>query len=266
MAGNARSSSRFRTLIADIEGTLTDRSGRHSSEELLHRLGELEAGGVLIVLCSGRSVSYQRALREKWGLDPGGPCVAENGCCIFWEGREYVTFDPGTFDREVLVSYLVERGALDRGEFDPDKEFAVTLYPPGFMKGADYSPADIDAMYRFLKKHLKGSNYGLFYTSASCEVLPAGVDKGTGLERLLALAGIDVSRALFMGDGQNDIPAARLILRGGGKAGAPANAVLALRRLASHVAREESHRGALELLARFFPENDNRRRSHRSER
>jgi hypothetical protein len=130
------------------------------------------------------------------------------------------------------------------------------------MKGAEYSPADIERIYRFLKKTLKGSSYGLFYTSASCEVLPAGVDKGTGLERLLALAGIDPSRALFMGDGQNDIPAARLVLRGRGKVGAPANAVLALRRLASHVAREQSHRGALELLARFFPENDNSRRSH----
>jgi len=266
MPGKARSRFRLRTLIADIEGTLTDRSGRRSSEEMLHRLGELEAGGVLIVLASGRSVAYQQALRTKWGLDPGGPCVAENGCCIFWEGRQYVTFDPQTYDRDAIIRFLAERGALDMGELDPDKEFAVTLYPRGFMQGAEYSPADIDKMYRFLKKALKGSSYGLFYTSASCEVLPAGVDKGTGLERLLALARIDPSHALFMGDGQNDVPAARLILRGGGMAAAPANAVGALKRLATHVARQEFHRGALELLDRFFPENDNSRQAHRPPR
>jgi len=266
MPGNARPRPRLRTLIADIEGTLTDRSGRRSSEEMLHRLGELEAGGVLIVLASGRSVAYQRTLRAKWGLDPGGPCVAENGCCISWEGREYVTFDPRTYDRESITSYLAERGVLDMGELDPDKEFAITIYPRGFMKGAEYSPADIERLYRFLKRQLKGGSYGLFYTSASCEVLPAGVDKGTGLERLLALGRIDPSRALFIGDGQNDVPAARLILRGGGKACAPANAVPALRRLASHVARQEFYRGALELLELYFPENDNSRQSHRPAR
>lgn len=257
-----RSWSRFRTLVADIEGTLTDGSGRKSSEALLHRLGELEGIGVCLVLCSGRSMAYQRALREKWGLDPDGPGVAENGCCIFWKGREYVTYDPRTFDRDALVCYLVERGAGEIGEFDPDKRYAVTLYPRGFMRGMGYSPADIEKMYRFLQKHLKGSSYGLFYTSASCEVLPAGVDKGAGLERLFALAGMDLSRTIFIGDGQNDVPAAKLVLGGGGKVGAPANAVLALRRLASHVAPQECYRGALELLDRFFPENDNIRRAH----
>ncbi len=46
---------------------------------LLHRLGDLEADGVTLVLCSGRGVEYQRALRRRWGLDPDGPVVAENG-------------------------------------------------------------------------------------------------------------------------------------------------------------------------------------------
>ena len=262
MPSKARSRSRLRTLVADIEGTLTDCSGRKSSEALLHRLGELEGAGVCLVFCSGRSTAYQRALRVKWGLDPDGPGVAENGCCIIWKGREYVTYDPRTFDRDALVCYLVERGAGEIGEFDPDKRCAVTLYPRGFMRGKDYLPADIERMYCFLQKHLKGSSYGLFYTSASVEVLPAGVDKGAGLERLFALAGMDPCRTLFIGDGQNDIPAAKLVLRGGGKVGTPANAVLALKRLASHVAKEEFYRGALELLDRFFPENDNSRRAH----
>ena len=254
---------RIRTLIADIEGTLTDRSGRRSSEALLHRLGELEAGGVCIVLCSGRSVAYQRALRKKWGLDPDGPCVAENGCCIFWKGREYVTYDPTTFDRDALVCFLKERGAEDIADFDPDKSHAVTLYPPGFMQGTDHSPADIERIYRFLQKVLKGSSYGLFYTSASCEVLPGGVDKGAGLEPMLNLAGMDPSLALFIGDGQNDIPAAKLIGRGGGKVCVVANAVPALKRLATYVAKEECFRGALEILDRLIPERDNSRRTHR---
>jgi HAD superfamily hydrolase (TIGR01484 family) len=251
-----------RTLIADIEGTLTDRSGRSSSEELLHRLGELESGGVMVVLCSGRSAAYQAALREKWGLDPGGPCVAENGCSIFWQGREYVTFDPSRFDRDVVMGFLEERGIGELGEFDPDKNFAVTIYPPGFLRGAPYSARDIARLYRFLGKQLKGSSYGLFYTSASCEVLPEGVDKGTGLERLFALGRIDPGRAVYLGDGQNDIPAARLVLRGKGKVGAPADAVPGMRRIASRVAAAPSHRGALELIGAFFPENDNIRRAH----
>lgn len=259
----SRKKARIRTVMADIEGTLTDKSGRHSSEALLHRLGDLEARGVLLVLCSGRSVRYQRELREKWGLDPEGPCVAENGCSIFWKGREIIAYDYPAFQREVLISYLSERGAEKLGEFDPDKRHAITLYPPGFLEGMDYSPDDITALYRFLRKHLKGSRYGVFYTSASVEVLPEGVDKGTGLDLLMAQAGLSHSGALYLGDGQNDVPAARRVLKGGGKVAAPANAVAAMKRLASFVSEKDDYRGAEDILDHFFPEKVNSRRAHR---
>jgi len=261
--GTARRAARIRTVFADIEGTLTDRSGRHSSEALLHRLGDLEARGVLLVLCSGRSVRYQQELREKWGLDPEGPCVAENGCCIFWKGMEIITYDYPAFQRDVLISYLTERGAGKLGEFDPDKRHAITLYPPGFLEGMDYSPEDITRLYRFLLKHLKGSRYGVFYTSASVEVLPEGVDKGTGLDLLMGQARIAPSKALYIGDSQNDLPAAKRVLKGGGKVAAPANAVAAMKRLASFVSEKDDYRGAEDILDHFFPEKDNSRRAHR---
>lgn len=206
------------------------------------------------MLCSGRGVEYQLALRRRWGLDPDGPVVAENGCSIFWDGKEIVTYDFQNFHRDVLVSFLTERGAERIGDFDPDKRHQITLYPKGFMEGMDYSKGDIERIYRFLVKHLKGSRYRVFYTSASGEVLPEGVDKGTGLQALLGLAGMPPARALFLGDGQNDIPAARVILDGGGKVAAPANAVPSLKRLATYVSKEKYFRGAEDILDHMFPE------------
>ena len=252
-----------RLLVSDIEGTLTDRTGRRSSEELLHKLKSLEENGVPLVLCSGRDVAYQRALKERWGLDPDGPLVAENGASVFFEGREYITYHPDGFQRDILIAFLKERGVEELGELDPAKSHAITVYPKGFMEGLDYSPDDIKRIYVFLVKHLKGSHYRVLHTSASGEVLPRGVDKGTGLDRLLKLARLDPAGALFLGDGQNDLSAARMILKGRGRVAVPADAFPALRRIATYVSEKPYFHGAEDILDHFFPDRPAGRRGSR---
>ena len=45
-------------LVADIEGTLTDKSGRETGPRLLKSLSLLEKNGVPLILCSGRGADY----------------------------------------------------------------------------------------------------------------------------------------------------------------------------------------------------------------
>jgi HAD superfamily hydrolase (TIGR01484 family) len=239
-------------LVCDLEGTLTDKSGRKTSPELLARLASLERAGICIVLASGRGVEYQRALRKKWGLEDG-PVVAENGCTIFFDGEETTTFPANTFDRGSIMYDLRQKGAEGIAEFDPDKKYEITLYPKGFLAGNDYTAEDISEIYEFLLRSLRGVPCRIFYTSASGEVLPRSVDKGSGLKHLFEKARLKTARALFIGDGQNDIPAADFILEGGGKVGAPANAVEKLKDIATFVSGKEYFEGAIEAIDHFYP-------------
>jgi HAD superfamily hydrolase (TIGR01484 family) len=240
-------------LVCDLEGTLTDRSGRKTSPKLLERLGALESAGVVVVLASGRGVEYQRALRKKWGL-ADGPIVAENGCTIYADGEETTTFPPNTFDRASLLYDLRQKGAERIAEFDPDKKHEITLYPKGFMAGREYTEEEISDIYEFLLRSLRGVPCRIFYTSASGEVLPASVDKGSGLRHLFEKVKLDRAGALFIGDGQNDLPAADFILEGGGRVGAPANAVEQLKDVATFVSKKEYFEGAIESIDHFYTE------------
>ena len=240
------------TLVCDLEGTLTDRSGRQTSPELVARLRSLERSGICIVLASGRGVEYMRALRKKWGLKDG-PLVAENGCSVFVEGEEVSTFPPNTFDRDGIIYTLRQKGAEGIAEFDPEKKHEITLYPKGFLAGKDYRPEEIEEIYEFLLRSLRGVPCRIFYTSASGEVLPPSVDKGHGLRALFEKAKLSAARTVFIGDGQNDIPAADLVLEGKGMIGAPANAVPELREIATFVSEKEYFQGAIEAIDFFFP-------------
>ena len=83
------------------------------------------------------------------------------------------------------------------------------------------------------------------------ECVPAGVDKGDGLLRLLAessAAGIDPARMLFIGDGENDVTALKLA----GTGVAVGNACAAARAAANVVLAETNDQGAVAVaLARF---------------
>ena len=239
-------------LVADIEGTLTDKSGRETGPRLLKSLSLLEKNGVPLILCSGRGADYMVELRRKWGLDPRQPAVAENGCSIFMNGTETPTYNIHEFDRVRISERLRATGAEKLGEFDPVKKHEITLYPKGFIAGNDYTAADIQRIYKFVRRSLEGVPCNIFYTSASGEVLPEGVDKGTGLKFLFRKLGRSPAEALFLGDGQNDLPAARYLLGGGGLVGVPANGHPELKQLASLVSDKEYHEGASDILEHFF--------------
>ena len=239
-------------LVCDLEGTLTDKSGRKTSPELLARLRSLERAGVCIVLASGRGVEYQRALRKKWGLKDG-PMVAENGCSIYLDGEQTTTFPPNMFDRGSIIYTLRQKGAERLAEFDPDKKHEITLYPRGFLAGEDYTAEQISDIYEFLLRSLRGIPCRIFYTSASGEVLPRSVDKGHGLRALFEKAKLSAAKTIFLGDGQNDIPAADFVLEGKGRVGAPANSVEELKAVATFVATKEYYEGAIEAIDFFFP-------------
>ena len=82
----------------------------------------------------------------------------------------------------------------------------------------------------------------------SLMVLPAGVDKASGLRWALADLGISAACTIAIGDGENDVS----LLRAAGSGVAVANAVPRLRQRATWVTHAPAGAGVVELIGRLL--------------
>ncbi|MFH1722761.1 MAG: HAD family hydrolase [Candidatus Altiarchaeota archaeon] len=237
-------------LVFDVEGTLTDKSGRYIEDDLLERLRVLHRSGFSLILCSGRDVSYLVEKINEWIL-PITDFVAENGSVIVVRGKEILTYNPSPFPREKIIEKIESIDILAKGEFDPAKKHMITIYPRGFLKGKDYSSKDIQILLKKTKQILKGFDATITYSSASVDIIPKGVDKGTGLKKLCEKSGIDPSTILFCGDGDNDVPAAKYVKKNRGIVAVPKNAAPQLKKIADFVSKKENGKGVKEILGEY---------------
>ncbi|OYT45323.1 hypothetical protein B6U90_03570 [Thermoplasmatales archaeon ex4484_6] len=240
-------------LLLDIEGTITNRSGYATGTGLIRALSLIEAKGIPVILCSGRDLRYMTNLRKRWGLEPMKGAIAENGCIVvpYAEGIHGAVPDPNAerMDRKNILERLEMLHGLI--EIDPFKSYIFSIYVPGYMDGRDYSEGQLDEIFSFVKDALKGIECQIIKTSASVEVIPEGVDKGTGIRNYCRMSGIDISDVVFICDSANDIPGARAVKQGGGRVGVVSNGSEKLKEMADRVSREEHWRGALELFSAF---------------
>lgn len=239
-------------LFLDIEGTITDPAGRFMGRSLAERITEMEMGGEDVVLCSGRDLDYMIRARERWGLPPLNGAIAENGCLILPAGRPpkeaYIDPRAEEMDREKIISDLTSAGLSEMAEVDPDKRYILSIYAPGFMEGEDYTPGDIASIHRFVEGNIDDHRCQVIPTSASVEVIPAGVDKGTGIRRYWEMTGHDPEESAFICDSNNDIQGARVVKSNGGRVYVVGNGVDKLKEMADYVASGNYWKGALEIL------------------
>ncbi len=240
-------------LLLDIEGTITDRSGSGTGEDLIRTLAMIEEKGIPTILCSGRDLNYMVDLRKRWGLEPLQGAIAENGCVIapYPYGMKGAFPDPNaaSMDRVSILNRLeMLHGMI---ELDPFKEFIISIYVPGFMDGRPYLPEQIDDIHTLVKDSLDGLDCQIVPTSASVEIIPTGVDKGTGIERYCLLSGIELSDVIFLCDSHNDIPGAKAVKEGGGKVGVVGNGENSLKQYADRISEKKYWKGALDLIGSF---------------
>lgn len=88
------------------------------------------------------------------------------------------------------------------------------------------------------------------------EVVPHGVNKGTGLQNLCRLLDIPIENSVSAGDAEND----EAMIRAAGLGCAMANAMPYLKEIAGYVtARDCDHSGVAEILYRFCIQNEEKR-------
>ena len=215
----------FLALAADFDGTLSE--GGEIAPSTWNAILQLQATGRKMILVTGRSIDYlSRAVPR---LEIFDRIVAENGAVLHHPAeRKTVLLSAGP--PHSLIQKLHERQLepLWLGEI-----IVATL--------AANSRAVLDAIEELdLKAEIATNNETIM-------VLPAGVNKATGLAVALGDLGIAPEAVVSVGDGENDT----ILFEFTGCGVAVANAGAAVKALADDVTDHATGAGVSELIDRI---------------
>lgn len=173
---------RYPCLAFDYDGTLAI-EGR-LSEELLQMLGQVKASGRSLVLVTGRILKdLYRVFPE---VDIFDYIVAENGA---------VLYSPSTRIKKLLcdpipAAFLRSLNQKGVNPVDTGNVIVATWHPNENLI--------IEAIHEF------GLDLHISFNKGAVMVLPAGVNKATGLHAALDQLGHSAHNTIGVGDGEND--------------------------------------------------------------
>ncbi|OLD73986.1 MAG: haloacid dehalogenase [Chloroflexi bacterium 13_1_20CM_66_33] len=213
---------RFLALATDYDGTLaTDGT---VDPETVAALRRLAATGRTLILVTGRQLNDLLRVFPDAGLFDA--IVAENGA---------VLHRPGSADTRVLAppppADFVE--TLQRRRVEPLWRGQVVV--------ATVQPNDT-AVVEVIRE--LGLNLQVILNKGSVMVLPASVDKASGLRAALDELALDPARVVAIGDAEND----QAFLATSGYGVAVANALDSLKATTTHVTRGEAGAGVREII------------------
>jgi Cof subfamily protein (haloacid dehalogenase superfamily) len=248
---------RFDLIALDLDDTLLH-SDLSISEANRAALARAHRAGAKIVLASGRNIHSMYKYAELLGLaGPDDYIISTNGAEIVETatGRvlEETRMEPGLC-REIARAVeargfpwqVYEAGRILYKGRNPwtDEDTRLTGMPnealldeerafaPGQLKFiVPGEPAELPALRDSIRAEFSGRVEVFISKPYFMEVLPAGIDKAVGLARLAGLLGLELGRALVMGDAMNDLG----MMREAGFSCAPANAVPEVKAVASWV-------------------------------
>jgi HAD superfamily hydrolase (TIGR01484 family) len=212
----------FEAVALDYDGTLADHG--KVSEKTLQALRNCKKSGGRLILVTGRFLDN---LRETFSDFPiFDRIVAENGAVVFDPASRQQRVI-GTEPPSILVKRLQERGVepLSIG-----KSIVATREP--------YERVVLDVIREL------GLEFHIIFNKGAVMILPAGVDKGAGLEAALADLEISPHNVVGIGDAENDFSFMQLC----GCSAAVANALHSLKLAADIKLNGESGEGVVELL------------------
>lgn len=264
-------------IAMDMDGTLL-RSDETISERTIEALHAARKQGVTVALCTGRFAQNGAVTAQKNGLT----CdyvIASNGCML-WDEHEHRilrehTIAPASVQRafEIIQRYP-SRFNIVSGHLVTDSETVhpvvqrfsgdlMDVYQIHFAAGREALQKAIAQpvyklfMYRFedmdklaqcaAELHQVPDIYLTQSGERNLEVMPVGVDKGTGVTEMAQMLEIDMEDVMVFGDFDNDIPMFE-------KAGFPVamgNANEKIKRLARYVTDDHDHDGIAKAVEKF---------------
>ena len=219
---------KYSALACDYDGTLV--TARQIDPAVLEALCRFRESGRKLILVTGRELESLLADFEDY--DVFDRIVVENGG---------VLFNPANRNIRLLASPLSEEfiAALEGLRIDP---LAV-----GRVIVSSRRPHDIKILE--VIRDL-GLNLEMIYNKDSVMVLPAGIDKKTGLTAALAELRLDIANTAGVGDAENDLP----FISACGCGASVANALPSVKDQADLILTQPNGQGVIELIERLTPQ------------
>lgn len=227
-------------LIAlDMDGTLLQ-SDKTISKRTLAAIGKAAARGKAVCLATGRPLSEILPYEKK--LPAIRCCMLESGALLWDSEKKKIlarrTLPEDCYDRILEASLLEDMmvQAMSRGqsivtgdEIAHMQHWHMQVYEPLYREAAVRVP-DARAWIRACRDGIEKINLyhisreasirtserlqglpmeRIYAETSSLELSPKGVDKGSGLLDLCRVLGIPASRAIAVGDADNDLPMIR---------------------------------------------------------
>lgn len=212
----------IKAIATDYDGTLaTDGTVEASTTEALQRY---QAAGGSLILVTGRRLPELLAICPQIGLFQA--VVAENGAVIYWPERQETQLLspplPEVFVKELQSRQVspIELGQVIVATWEPYGETVANVIQ------------DL------------GLAVDVILNKRAVMVLPAGVDKASGLAQVLAALGLPAEQVAAIGDAEND----QALLQNCGLGVAVANALPSLKAVADRVTKAERGAGVQELI------------------
>ncbi|MCC7009533.1 MAG: HAD-IIB family hydrolase [Acidobacteria bacterium] len=173
---------RYTVLAADYDGTLASQSV--VAEETLEALRNLRASGRKLVMVTGRELADLQKIFQS--LDLFDRVVAENGAVLYCpaDGTTEVLSEPPP---QAFLEALRARG--------------VSPLSVGHVIAATFEPHESTVLQTIREF---GLEHQVIFNKGAVMVLPAGVNKATGLKKALAELHLSPHNAVGVGDAEND--------------------------------------------------------------
>lgn len=257
-----------RWLVAlDIDGT-TVREDDSLSARVADAVRAVVDAGHLVVLATGRSQSTTVGLAERIGIRPEWMVVANGALVLRRDGDDYAREHVETFDAAPALQrivqglpearFLVEDATgfrrythgMDDWNLDDAEEVAfdgLTVEPAMrvVVMSPDHAVEDFLEIVEGMGLHKVSYAIGF---SSWLDIAPDGVNKATGLQRVVDATGIPRDRVLVVGDGRNDIDMLEWAAAGGGRAVAMGQAPAEVRAAAAERTASVDDDGLAEVL------------------
>jgi hydroxymethylpyrimidine pyrophosphatase-like HAD family hydrolase len=256
---DARRNGAVQLVVTDLDGTLSDADERiHPAS--VRAVRELEAGGIPVLVATGRRLRMACAVLEAGGL--AGPAVVLDGA-LGVDLRDGRVFHQVAFPTQAAVQVLEAFAAtglspcvyVDRPEVDMVVGEHPSTHPRHLARALPWVVRDdltrvvaAEPVYAFAvvgrpSPVLEPARaavgpagsasvvHDLVYGGCTLQVRPHGISKWSGVLAYCAERDIDPRRVLAVGDGANDVE----LLQGAAVACAVATAAPAALALADHV-------------------------------
>lgn len=253
----------YQLIALDMDGTLLDGDG-HIPDGFWPILRELKTRGVAVAPASGRQLATLRDMFA--GEDDPGTYIAENGTCVFHDGRVVSTTEldqadvhaiidaAGDFDIVVCtptVAYISPNlsapSFAEIIKYYHSHEVVEDLHQivdRGVIKVAVYTDDDAEAVaYPVVRDAAPDANV-VVSGAHWIDVMHPSAGKGRALTDLAQALDIPIARTLAFGDYLNDYE----LLDAAGTSYAMANAHPDIKALADHIAPPNTEAGVVTVL------------------